>query len=506
MSAPERAQPQNGEPGARRFFSHEQIMRVIGGLMLAMFLAALDQTIVAIALYSIATDLSGEALMPWIISGYLVVATVATPIYGKLSDVYGRWPLLSAAIALYLVASLASALAQSMPQLLAFRLLQGLGGGGLIVLVQTIIGDIVPRQERGRYQAFLSGVFALAAIAGPVIGGLLAQYLHWRAIFLFNLPLGIAAWLITRRGLRSLPRNNRDKPIDYAGAALLGLSLASIMIALMRVGQGFGLLDPVTVGLVALGLVAATGLWWQEQRAADPVLPPELFRNKTVMLCCAVLGINFLVMYGSIVMVPLAMQTLGEASAGRMAVLMLPFTLGVPLGSYISGKSMQTAARERTLLSLGSASAAVGSLLLALGYYEPGPLLLLSLFIIGNGVGLCIPASIVAVQAAVRPPMIGIATATSGMFRTLGGSLGIALMSAALFSQLISVDAKDVAATTSHGPRQVDQLIAVAPELLSNGFQWAFIIAAIAASFAWLLSRLLPQTQLLTSPATGDKS
>lgn len=501
MSAPESAPPQNGEPVARRFFSHEQIMRVIGGLMLVMFLAALDQTIVAIALYSIATDLAGEALMPWIISGYLVVATVATPIYGKLSDVYGRWPLLSTAIGIYLCASLASALAQSMPQLLAFRLLQGLGGGGLIVLVQTIIGDIVPRQERGRYQAYLSGVFAVAAIAGPVIGGLLAQYLHWRAIFLFNLPLGIAAWLITRRGLKSLPRNSRDKPIDYVGAALLGCALASVMVSLMRIGQGSRLLDPSTLIFFATAVIALAGLWWQEQRAADPVLPPELIRNRTVMICCAVLGINFLVMYGSIVMVPLAMQTLGNVTAGEMALLMLPFTLGVPLGSYSSGKAMQTAARERQLLSVGSGCAGAGSLMLAFGDYQPGVLLLLSLFVIGYGIGLCIPATIVAVQAAVRPPMIGIATATTGMFRTLGGALGIALMSAALFAHLVV----DSAAEQTTDERQIDQLMKVAPELLGSGFQWAFIIGAIAGFCALILARALPQSHLPPLPSTGEK-
>ncbi|MGH1360460.1 MAG: MFS transporter [Burkholderiaceae bacterium] len=472
----------NGEHEARRFFSHEQIMGVIWGLMLAMFLAALDQTIVAIALYSIATELQGEALMPWVISGYLVVATVATPIYGKLSDLYGRWPLLSTAIAIYLCASLASALAQTMPQLLAFRLLQGLGGGGLIVLVQTIIGDIVPRQQRGRYQAYLSGVFAVAAIAGPSVGGLLTEYFSWRAVFLINIPLGLLAWFSTRRGLANLPRSSRDKPIDYAGALLLGTTLACAMIALVQIGRGQSLWSPASLTLLIVSLLSLAALRWREQYAADPVLPPELFANRPVVLCCSVLGLNFLILYGSIVLAPWAMQTLGRASAGQMALLMLPFTLGVPLGSYVSGKSMQTASRERLLLSGGSALAGLGSLATAFMSYEPGLLLSVCLFVIGTGIGLCIPASIVTVQAAVRPPMIGIATATSGMFRTLGGALGIAVMSSALFAT--------VSASNRGGP-VVEQLSDIDPTLLSNGFRSAFLVAAAAGLTATILAQCL---------------
>lgn len=456
-------------------------MRVIWGLMLAMFLAALDQTIVAIALYSIATDLQGEALMPWVVSGYLVVATVATPIYGKLSDIYGRWPMLSAAIGIFLGMSLASALAQTMPQLLAFRLVQGLGAGGLIVLVQTIIGDIVPRQERGRYQAYLSGVFAMAAVTGPLLGGLLTQYLNWRAIFLFNLPLGIAAWLITRRGLAQLPRRRSKKPIDYAGALLLGCALATVMIALMGIGRGISPLAPVSLSLFLAGALALLALSWRERRAADPILPPELFSNRTVVICCTVLAINFLIMYGSILMVPLALQTLGGASIARMGLYMLPFTLGVPLGSYWSGKAMQTRARERQLLSIGSIASGSGALLLAFAHYQPNVPLFAALFFMGTGVGLCIPASIVAIQGAVRPPMIGIATATSGMFRTLGGAIGIAIMSSMLFASISSTGL--TAAHTADPASAIpiaERLAGAAPGLLVNGFQSAFLVAAVA--------------------------
>ncbi len=467
-----------GRP-ANTFFTHEQIKAVIWGLVLAMFLAALDQTIVAIALYSIAVDLQGESLMPWIVSGYLVVATVATPIHGKLSDLYGRWPMLSIAIGIYLVASLASAFAQTMTQLLCFRLLQGIGGGGLIVLVQTIIADIVPREQRGRYQAYLSGVFAVAAVSGPVLGGLLTEWLSWRAVFLFNIPLGILAWVITRRGLRHRLSGRRPQVrVDYLGAGLLGAMLASLMIALTRIGRGAPVADPVSLTLMAVSVIALIWLWHREQRVADPILPPELFANRTVMICCTVLGLNFLLMYGSIVLVPLALQTLGKTGTSGMALLMLPFTLGVPLGSYISGKAMQSAMRQRLLLASGSSASAIGALVLAFISYTPGAPLSAGLLFMGVGVGLTIPASIVAVQSAVRPALIGIATATSGLFRTLGGAIGIAAMSSALYA---GIPVQGQSGSTAAILGSVD------PAELADGFRSAFIVAALAATLALVL-------------------
>ncbi|MEZ5740708.1 MAG: MFS transporter [Burkholderiaceae bacterium] len=471
------------------FFTHEQIMAVLPGLVLVMFLAALDQTIVAIALYSIALDLRGEALMPWLVSGYLVVATVATPIYGKLSDLYGRWPVLRSAIFIFLAASLLSTIATSMPQLLAFRLLQGLGGGGLIVLVQTIVADIVPRQQRGRYQAYLSGVFAVAAVAGPVVGGLLTEYFSWRAVFAFNLPLGLAAWLITRRSLIGLPRSPRAPSIDYAGALLLTVALGTLMLALMLLGRGSSPATPAVAGLLVAAAVAFAALAVCERRASDPILPPDLFANRTVMICCAVLGINFLVLYGCTILVPLSIQTVGGLRAGWLALFMLPLTLGVPIGSYVSGKAMQGAMRHRLLLGLGSALTATGALLLALDAAHAGWVTAIGLAVTGCGIGMCIPSTIVAVQAAVPLRQIGIATATSGVFRTLGGAIGIAAMSAMLFATLAT--APSGLAGGLRGGTVVTELAALPQALLASGFQRAFLLAAGVATVAIVLSRLL---------------
>ncbi|MEZ5653807.1 MAG: MFS transporter [Burkholderiaceae bacterium] len=475
-------------------------MAVLPGLVLGMFLAALDQTIVSIALYTIARDLHGEALMPWVVSGYLIVATVATPVYGKLSDLYGRWPVLSTAIGIYLAASLASTLAQSMPQLLAFRLIQGLGGGGLIVLVQTIVADIVERRHRGRYQAWLSGAFAVAAVTGPIVGGVLAQYVSWRAVFVLNLPLGLLAWWNLRRGLRSLPRGRPGKPVDFLGAALLAVVLTSFMLALLSIGRGQGPFESGPMTGLVVSLLAALALAQRERLAPDPLLPPQLFRNRTVMLCCAILGANFFVLYGGQILAPLALQTVGGLPAGRVAVTMLPLTLGVPVGSYISGKVMLGAMRQRLLLGIGSTMSTAGAAMLATITLAPGWPVALALVLTGLGIGMCIPATMVAVQWAVPAEQIGIATAVSGVFRTLGGALGIAALSAVLFAVLASGGVDGALRDQDAALR----LAEISPDVLHGGFQRAFALAAALAVIAAILSRWLDPTTA-HEPAQGDQ-
>ena len=239
-------------PGERR--------SIVTGLSLAIFLAAMDQTILAIALVTIARELHAFDLMPWLVSGYLVAATVATPIYGKLSDLYGRRPLLLVAIVIYLVAGVLAIIAQSAPQLLVLRIAQGLGAGGLLSLAHATIADIAPGAERGRYQGMISGVFALAAVTGPVLGGYLTHYVSWRAVFAFNVLIASVAFLTVRRALRRLPggTGRAGRPIDYAGALLLGGGLAALMIALTRLGQGWSWSAPSTLALlVASGALFA---------------------------------------------------------------------------------------------------------------------------------------------------------------------------------------------------------------------------------------------------------
>ena len=257
-----------------------------------MFLAAIDQTIVSVALLSIGRDLKDFSLTPWVIAGSLVASTVATPIYGKISDARGRRPLLLFAIGLHVFASVLCALAQSMPQLVAFRILQGLGGGGLLALAQAVVADIAPGPERGRYQGYLAGTFATAAVAGPMLGGYLTYYISWRAVFWLNVPLGILAFVVVDRMLRPIAFERRPHRVDYLGAALLAGMLSSVMIALTLLGQGRALLSGTTMGLFALGALLLGLLVLQERRAPEPLLPPEIFSNRVAFTCCVVLSLQ----------------------------------------------------------------------------------------------------------------------------------------------------------------------------------------------------------------------
>ncbi|MCM5570213.1 MFS transporter [Burkholderiaceae bacterium FT117] len=469
--------------------TQEEVTRVVLGLLLAIFLAAIDQTIVAVALVSIARDLGGFDLVPWVVSGYLVASTVSTPIYGKLSDLYGRRPLLSAAIAIYMGAALLCALAQSMPQLVAFRILQGLGGGGLIALAQATVADVAPGPERGRYQGYLSGVFAVAAVAGPVLGGYLTHYISWRAIFWIALPLAIAAFLITRRAMLRLTARGERRPIDWLGAALLAAGLTSLMVALTRIGQGHGWTAPSTLLLAGTSVLSLLACAWRERVAPEPILPPELFTNRIVVVCCAILGLIFFLLVGNSVLLPIWMQSLGGASTNEVALRMLPLTLGIPAGAFVSGRILMRIARSRPLVLAGTATTVAAAALLLFVPVESPLAAGAAMGLMGVGIGLPLPASIVAVQSAVAPRQIGIATAMSALFRTLGGAIGIAILTSVLFAQVRAT--RGIAPGQATGP-----LTDVPAEILQAGFQGAFAVGVAVAILALAVAFALPARSL----------
>ena len=420
-----------------------QARRVVLGLLLAIFLGAIDQTIVSVALLSIGRELQGFTLAPWVVAGYLVASTVCTPIYGKLSDVHGRRPVLLFAIGLHLVASVLCALAQSMPQLVAFRILQGLGSGGVLALVQSAVADIAPGPERGRYQGYLSGTFAVAAVLGPVLGGYLTHYLSWRAIFWIHLPLAALAFWLARRALRHERVVRRPHRIDYPGALLLAGAVSAALVALTRVGQGRGFSDPVTLGLLALAVVLGAGLALQERRAAEPLMPPQLLGNAVLRQVCAVLALQFFVLIGCSVMLPLAMQSIGRAGPDDVALRMVPMSLAIPFGAFTAGRLMFRTARYRGIVVAGSALTAVGVTGIALVSAEP-PLLTGALMtVLGVGLGLTMPPCLVAAQSAAPHALVGVATSMTALFRSMGGSVGIAILSSVLFLRLggIAIDA-----------------------------------------------------------------
>ncbi len=474
--------PETGEvdthPGAALTLAERR--HIVFGLLLAIFLAAMDQTILAIALVTIARDLHGLDLMPWLVSGYLVAATVSTPIYGKLSDLYGRRPLLLAAISIYMVAGILAMLAQSAPQLLVLRIFQGLGAGGLLSLAHTTIADIAPGVERGRYQGMISGVFAFAAVVGPVIGGYLTHYLSWRAVFAFTVLIAAAALLSVRGALRRLPvgRGRAGRPIDYAGALLLGGGLATLMIALTRFGQGRSGDLASTLALLAASAALFVACAWRERRAPEPIMPPELFRNRTMVLCCALLALMFFVLVGMTVLLPMAMQTVSGADTDEVALRMLPLTLSIPFGAFLSGRLMLGVTTPRSLMRGGSTLALITLIGIAFTGHSSHLAIGAWMLLLGIGVGLPLPAALVALQMSVAARQMGIATATSALFRTLGGAIGIAILTSVLFEQL---RAGSIPGSSPAASALLGSVARSGAEATYAAFRTAYGVAALAA-------------------------
>lgn len=312
-------------------FTHREIMRVFSGVALAMLMAAMDQTIVATALPTMAHDLGSLENLPWVVTAYLLASTSTTPIYGKLSDLYGRKRVLQVAIFLFLVGSVLCALAQSMGQLILFRGIQGLGGGGLMALAFTIIGDVVAPRERGRYQGYIGGIFALSSVAGPLLGGIFTERLSWHWIFLINLPLGAAALLMTSRALDRLPAGRTKPTIDYLGAALLMGTVTSLLFVVSRAGVALPWTSPTILGLCVLGLMMLGVFLWHERRVEEPILPLHLFREPVVAVANPVVAVSAMVLFAGIVYLPLRSQLVAGTSATTSGFLLLPMVLGMVL-------------------------------------------------------------------------------------------------------------------------------------------------------------------------------
>ncbi len=412
----------------------EEQLKVVSGLQVGIFVAALDSTLIAVALLSIARDLGGAALIAWVVAGYTVAATVATPVYGSLSDTYGRQPMMTVAILVYLAACTGCLFAQTMPQLLVLRVLQGLGGGGLVVLAQSTIGDVVPPTERGRYQAWLSGTYALAALIGPVAGGYLTTWFGWRAVFGATLPLALIALLLTRRILARLPRPARAARIDIPSVLLLALGLSSLMIALTRIGQGARIAETATLALMLGASMLLLVFWRRQFRVAAPVMAPDLLTQPQVLWASLSSALVFFAMTGGAVMLPLALQTVAGQTPDQVALTMLLHALAVPCGAFFSGRMMPRTMRFRRNMLAGSLLAAGGSAALATLQFASPQAVAAAMFATGLGLGISLPPGIVAVQVAVPPARIGAVTAFLGLARSLGSALGLAILGSVLFA------------------------------------------------------------------------
>lgn len=460
--------------------THRQILIVFSGLMLGMLLAALDQTIVATALPTIVGELGGLDHLSWVVTAYLLTATASTPLYGKISDLYGRKVVFQAAILIFVVGSALSGAAHSMSQLIGARAVQGLGAGGLMTLALTIIADIVSPRERGRYQGYFGAVFAVSSVAGPLLGGFFTDHLTWRWVFYINLPLGIAALAVTSTVL-NMPFTRRSHQVDYLGAAVLVAGVSSLLLALVWGGQAYAWGSPTILGLTAAGLVLLGFFVWWEHRASEPILPPALFRNSVFSVSTAVTFVLGLAMFGAIVFLPLYLQLVDGVSATASGLLLLPLMVGVLAASITSGRLVSKLGRYRIFPIIGTALLTVGMLLLSrLGADTSRVVAGAYMVVVGLGMGAVMPITTLAVQNAVAPRDIGTATSAVGFFRSMGGSFGTALFGAILANRLnyylphyLPAGAGAVAAggTLTSTPAQLAKL----PPVIHDGIVQAFV-------------------------------
>jgi EmrB/QacA subfamily drug resistance transporter len=419
------------ERGSRR-----DVLVAFSAMMLATLLAALDQTIVATALPRIATDLHGFSDLSWVVTAYLVSSTVTVPLYGKLSDLYGRRRLFVVSISIFVAGSMLCAVAQSIGQLVAFRALQGIGAGGLLPLSQAAIADLFSPRERGRYQGFIGSMWATAAVAGPLLGGTLTDLASWRWIFLLNLPLGALALVVV---LRTMPATfqPRRHEIDYAGAASLSVCVIALLLATSWGGATYAWDSPEVLGAVLIGAAALAAFLRLERRADEPLLPLGLFRQPVFAVTSSASLIIGALLFGVTIYVPVFVQGVLGQSATHSGVVLIPLSLGWVASSFVSGQLVARTGRYRVFPIVGTGLVLCGVLVLAwIDAGTSGATVAGALVVMGLGMGVTWPIYVVATQNAVDPADLGVATATLQFFRTMGGSLAVAALGALLSSRL----------------------------------------------------------------------
>jgi EmrB/QacA subfamily drug resistance transporter len=420
--------------------SHRQILTILSGLLMGMFLAALDQTIVSTAIRTIADDLNGLSVQAWVTTAYLITSTIATPLYGKLSDIYGRKKFFIAAISIFILGSMLCTLATSMYSLAAYRAFQGLGAGGLFTLALAIIGDIVSPRERARYQGYFLAVFGTSSVLGPVVGGFLAGQSSilgvsgWRWVFLVNVPIGIVALFVVSATLH-IPHFRRDHRIDWWGAAFLTVALVPLLTVAEQ-GRTWGWDSGRSFACYIVGVLGVISFIYAEWKFGDEALIPlRIFRNRTISIALVSSVVTGAGLFGAVTVLPLYLQIVHGASPSKAGLLMLPFVLGLMSAAVISGQIISKTGRYRTFPIMGSVLMVIGLLLLWRVHYDtPLPVIMLFMLVTGYGLGNTMQPLMLAVQNAVSPRDIGLATSSSTFFRQIGGTLGVAVFLSILFS------------------------------------------------------------------------
>jgi EmrB/QacA subfamily drug resistance transporter len=482
---------------------------VFGALMLGMFLAALDQTIVSTALPTIVGDLGGLEHLSWVVTSYLLASTASTPLYGKLGDMYGRKPVFLAAILIFLAGSMLSGLSQTMGELVAFRALQGIGAGGLMVGAQAIIADIVPPRDRGRYMGLIGSVFAVASVAGPLLGGFLVETLSWRWVFYVNMPIGVVAVLVVVFRLH-LHTPAQRHAIDYAGAALLTAGVSALILVTTWGGGEYAWGSAVIVGLLAAAVALLAAFVWRERRAAEPIIPLSLFGSPVFRVASALGFVIGLAMFGAIIFIPLCLR-------------MLPLMAGLLTASVLSGRAITRVGRYKAFPIAGTATTSIGLFLLSRLQVDTAPWVAsVYMLIVGVGIGLVMQVLVLVVQNDAPRRDVGVATSTATFFRSLGGSLGVALFGAIFASRLaheLTTLPGAAAAHLSGGVNVSPARVHALPAGVRHDFLVAFVgalqpvflvgaaLTAVTFVLAWMLKEVpLRATMADAAPPVGEET
>jgi EmrB/QacA subfamily drug resistance transporter len=489
---------------------------IFAALLLGMFLAALDQTIVATALPTIVGDLGGLNHLSWVVTAYLLAQTVSTPLYGKLGDQYGRKLLFQVAIVIFLVGSVLCGLAQSMSQLIAFRAIQGLGGGGLMVTALAIVGDVVPPRDRGRYQGLFGAVFGVSSVAGPLLGGFFVDNASWRWVFYINLPLGVLALAVVASVLHAPSQRIRHRT-DYLGALVISLAITCVVLVTSLGGSTYAWTSSFIVGLAVASVVLIALAVWVERRAAEPILAPRLFANRVFAVTSAVGFIVGLALFGALTFLPLFMQTVEGVGATESGLRLTPLMAGVLIMSIASGRIISRTGVYKPFPIAGTALMVVGMLLLSTLDAHTGVIRMsLYMIVLGLGLGATMQVLVIAVQNAVHYHDLGAATSGATFFRSIGGTVGVAVFGAIFTNRLATNLAHELPANIAaqmSGQREpsVAQLQALPPAIrtayltaFTGAFGSVFLTAAGVSLVAFLLTWFIPQQPLRAAAAVPD--